>query len=155
MRSARRSRSATPTWRSWNHTWRSATALRILDDVAPDVLAGFEDSRPVMETIRDEKRAINETLTSSDRLVRTGDAFVRAQRALMVRVIHQLAFVFDALFDFRSGFPTGFTAFSEFAEIAGQGLDTDVFIKINGKEQYAPADCPRYGPAHGDNCGDD
>jgi len=142
---------------------RSATVMRILDDVAPDVLDGIDDSESVMKTIRHQRRSINKTLTRSDRLVRTGDDFLQAQRAVIVRVIHRLAFVFDALYDFRSGFPTGFKAFGDFAGIAGQGLtkgpwlDTDVFLKIDGKEQYTAADCPRYGSgkstAHGDNCG--
>ena len=141
---------------------RSATVLRILDDVAPAVLDGIEDSEDVMETIRHKRRDINKTLVRADDLVRTGDEFLQAQRAQIIRVIHRLAFVFDALYDFRTGFPTGFKAFSAFAGIAGEGLtkgpwlDTDVFIKINGKEQYTAADCPRYGSgkstAHGDNC---
>jgi len=137
---------------------RSATVMGILDDVAPAVLDGIDDSEDVMETIRHQRRAINKTLVRSDKLVQTGDDFLQAQRAQIVRVIHRLAVVFDALYDFRSGFPTGFTAFSEFAGIAGEGLtkgpwlDTDVFVKINGKEQYTAADCPRYGSAHGDNC---
>jgi len=142
---------------------RSATVMRILDDVAPAVLDGIDDSEGVMETIRHKRRAINKTLVRSDDLVQTGDEFLQAQRAQIVRVIHRLAFVFDALYDFRTGFPTGFKAFSDFAGIAGEGLtkgpwlDTDVFLKVNGKEQYTAADCPRYGSgtstAHGDNCG--
>jgi virulence factor Mce-like protein len=141
---------------------RSATVMRILDDVAPDVLDGIDDSESTMETIREQKRAINKTLKRSDRLVRTGDDFLQANRAVLIRVVHRLAFVFDALYDFRSGFPTGFKAFSEFADIAGEGLtkgpwlDTDVYIKIDGKQQYTAADCPRYGSgdntAVGDNC---
>jgi virulence factor Mce-like protein len=141
---------------------RSAIVMSILDDVAPAVLDGIEDSEDVMETIRHKRRDINKTLVRSDTLVRTGDGFLRAQRAQIVRVIHRLAFVFDALYDFRSGFPTGFKAFSNFAGIAGEGLtsgpwlDTDVYLKINGKEQYTAADCPRYGSgkntAHGENC---
>jgi phospholipid/cholesterol/gamma-HCH transport system substrate-binding protein len=144
---------------------RSATVLRILDDVAPAVLDGIDDSEGVMETIRHKRRAINKTLVRSDDLVQTGDSFLQAQRAQLERVIHRLAFVLDALYDFRTGFPTGFKAFSDFAGIAGEGLtkgpwlDTDVFIKINGKEQYTAADCPRYGSgestARGDNCGAD
>lgn len=142
---------------------RSATVMSILDDVAPAVLDGIDDSEGVMETIRHQRRGINKTLVRSDKLVRTGDDFVHAQRAAIIRVVHRLAVAFDALYDFRSGFPTGFKAFSEFAGIAGEGLtkgpwlDTDVYIKINGKEQYTAADCPRYGSgkntAHGDNCG--
>lgn len=142
---------------------RAATVTRILDEVAPAVLDGVDDSESTMKTIRNQRRAINKTLTRADRLVLTGDAFVQEQRAELVRVIHRLAFVFDALYDFRSGFPTGFKAFSDFAGIAGEGLtkgpwlDTDVYLKLGGKEQYTPADCPRYGSgdsvAHGDNCG--
>ena len=143
---------------------RAATVTRILDEVAPAVLDGIDDSESTMKTIRNERRAINKTLTRSDRLVLTGDAFLQEQRAEIVRVIHRLAFVFDALYDFRSGFPTGFKAFSDFAGVAGEGLtkgpwlDTDVYLKLGGKEQYTPADCPRYGSgdntAVGDNCGD-
>lgn len=140
---------------------RSATVTRLFDDIAPDVLAGYDDSESVMETLRDRKDDINDTLTRSDRLVRTGDAFITAQRAQLTRVLDRLALVFDALYEFRAGFPTGFKAFGDFAGIAGEGLtkgpwlDTDVYIKIDGKQQYTPADCPRYGPVHGDNCGDD
>jgi virulence factor Mce-like protein len=143
---------------------RAATVTRILDEVAPAVLDGVDDSESTMKTIRNQRRAINRTLTRADRLVLTGDAFVQEQRAEIIRVVHRLAFVFDALYDFRSGFPTGFKAFSDFAGIAGEGLtkgpwlDTDVYLKIGGKEQYTAADCPRYGSgdsvAHGDNCGD-
>lgn len=145
---------------------QSSTALHVLDEVAPELLAGFEDSRPVMRTIRDKREAINESLVLSDRLVRTGDRFLRAERVRIARVVDRLAIAFDALYDFRAGFPTGFTAFADFAEIAARGLtkgpwlDTDAYlgsetqIKLGGKVDYTPADCPRYGPVHGDNCGD-
>lgn len=143
---------------------RSATVMRILDDVAPAVLDGVDDSEDVMETIRHKRRDINKTIVRSDGLVQTGDAFLRAQRTRLIRVIDRLALVFDALYDYRTGFPTGFKAFSEFAGIAGEGLtkgpwlDTDVFLKIGGKEQYTAADCPRFGSgdnvAVGDNCED-
>ena len=65
----------------------------------------------------------------------------------------------DALFDFRGNFPGGFRAFGSFAEVAGRSLskgpwlDTDGYVKFDGKVQYTPKDCPRYGRALGDNCG--
>jgi phospholipid/cholesterol/gamma-HCH transport system substrate-binding protein len=134
--------------------------LHVLAETSPDLLKALDDSLTTTRTITDKRRQFATSLTQAHGLVDTADAFVRDQRKQIIATLANSAVTFDALYDHRKGLAGGFQSFVTFAERASQGfsdgpfLHTDVFIKTGGDVPYTSADCPQYGSAHGDNCGD-
>jgi len=106
----------------------------------------------------DKRRELASTLTRAHDLVETADAFVRDQKQQIIATLANAATAFDALYDHRVGLADGFRSFVTFAERGSKGfsdgpfLQTDVYIKVGVGGEYTAADCPRYGPAAGDNC---
>lgn len=137
----------------------AAISLRVLADTSPDLLAATDNSLTTTRTITAKRRELATTLTRAHDLVETADEFLGDEKKQIVRTLANSATAFDALFDHRSGLAGGFRSFVEFAELGSQGfsdgpfLHTDVFIKTGEAQPYTAADCPRYGPAAGDNCG--
>lgn len=141
----------------------SAQFLTAVNDAAPDLLSAVDDAEPTLKTLRGKSDDIGHLLRGGRGLTTTVDVFLRQYRALLIRAVNETALAFDALYDFRTGFPVGFRAFGKFAETATQGilngpwLETEVFLKTGGDVPYTANDCPRYGPfstgtAIGDNC---
>jgi phospholipid/cholesterol/gamma-HCH transport system substrate-binding protein len=131
----------------------------VLADTSPDLLEATDNSLTTTRTIAAKRQELAATLTRSRRLVTTADRFLRDQQEQITVTLANSAVTFDALFDHRSGLASGFRSFVTFAERGSEGfsdgpfLHTDVYIKLGGGGAYTSADCPRYGPAAGDNCG--
>jgi phospholipid/cholesterol/gamma-HCH transport system substrate-binding protein len=136
----------------------AAIDLRTLADVSPDLLEATQQGLATTRTIVAKQDELASTLGRSHRLVATADRFVRAERQHIVDVLANSAIAFDSLYDERSGLAGGFRSFVEFAKRGSAGfsdgpfLQTDVYIKTGGDKPYSAADCPRFGPAAGDNC---
>jgi phospholipid/cholesterol/gamma-HCH transport system substrate-binding protein len=136
----------------------AAIDLRVLADTSPDLLEATDNSLTTTRTIAAKRQELATTLTRSRRLVTTADRFLRDQKDQITVTLGNSAVTFDALFDHRSGLAGGFRSFVTFAERGSEGfsdgpfLHTDVYIKLGGGGTYTAADCPRYGPAAGDNC---
>ena len=134
--------------------------LHVLAETSPDLLKALDDSLTTTRTITDKRREFATSLTRARGLVDTADAFLRKNKPEIVRSLTNSAITFDALYDYRLGFPDGFRSFVTFGERASQGfsdgpyLHTDVFIKTGAGAPYGAADCPQYGDgaAQGDNC---
>jgi len=133
-------------------------SLQALADASPELLDATDNSLTTTRTIVDKRRELASTLTRAHDLVETADEFVRDQKRQIIVTLANAATAFDALYDHRVGLADGFRSFVTFAERGSKGfsdgpfLQTDVFIKVGGGGEYTAADCPRYGPAAGDNC---
>ena len=136
----------------------AAIDLRTLADVSPDLLKATDNSLTTTRTIAAKQSELAATLTRSRGLVKTADRFLRDQKEQITVTVANSAITFDALYDHRTGLAGGFSSFVTFAERGSDGfsdgpfLHTDVYIKLGGGGEYTAADCPRYGPAAGDNC---
>jgi len=136
----------------------AAISLRALADVSPELLDATDNSLTTTRTIKAKRKELATSLTEAHHLVDTADGFLRDQKKLIITTLANAATAFDALYDHRVGLADGFRSFVKFAERGSQGfsdgpfLHTDVYIKVGGGEEYTAADCPRYGPAAGDNC---
>ncbi len=136
----------------------AAVSLQALADASPELLDATDNSLTTTRSIVDKRRELASTLTRAHELVETADAFVRDQRRQIITTLSNAAVAFDALYDHRVGLADGFRSFVTFAERGSKGfsdgpfLQTDVYIKAGVGGEYTAADCPRYGPAAGDNC---
>ena len=136
----------------------AAISLQALADASPDLLDATDNSLTTTRTIVDKRRELATTLTRAHDLVETADEFLRDQKRQIIVTLANAATAFDALYDHRVGLADGFRSFVTFAERGSKGfsdgpfLQTDVFIKVGVGGEYTAADCPRYGPAAGDNC---
>lgn len=136
----------------------AAVSLQALADASPELLDATDNSLTTTRSIVDKRRELASTLTRAHELVETADAFVRDQRQQIITTLSNAAVAFDALYDHRVGLADGFRSFVTFAERGSKGfsdgpfLQTDVYIKAGVGGEYTAADCPRYGPAAGDNC---
>jgi phospholipid/cholesterol/gamma-HCH transport system substrate-binding protein len=137
----------------------AAISLQALADASPELLDATDNSLTTTRTIVDKRRELASTLTRAHDLVATADGFLRDQEQQIIATLTNSATAFDALYDHRVGLADGFRSFVTFAERGSKGfsdgpmLQTDVFIKVGVGGEYTAADCPRYGPAAGDNCG--
>lgn len=136
----------------------AAISLQALADASPELLDATDNSLSTTRTIVDKRRELASTLTRAHDLVDTADAFLRDQKRQIIATLANSATAFDALYDHRIGLADGFRSFVEFAERGSKGfsdgafLQTDVYITVGVGGEYTAADCPRYGPAAGDNC---
>ena len=136
----------------------AAISLNALADASPELLDATDNSLTTTRSIVDKRRELASTLTRAHQLVDTADAFLRDQRQRIITTLTNAATAFDALYDHRVGLADGFRSFVTFAERGSKGfsdgpfLQTDVYIKPGVGGEYTAADCPRYGPAAGDNC---
>jgi phospholipid/cholesterol/gamma-HCH transport system substrate-binding protein len=137
----------------------AAISLQALADVSPELLDATDNSLTTTRTVVDKRRELASTLTRAHHLVETADDFLRDQKRQIIATLTNAATAFDALYDHRVGLADGFRSFVTFAERGSKGfsdgpfLQTDVYIKVGAGGEYTAADCPRYGPAAGDNCG--
>ena len=136
----------------------AAISLRALADVSPELLDATDNSLTTTRTVEAKRKELATSLTEAHHLVDTADDFLRDQKKQIITTLANAATAFDALYDHRVGLADGFRSFIKFAERGSQGfsdgpfLHTDVYIKVGGGDEYTAADCPRYGPAAGDNC---
>ena len=136
----------------------AAISLQAIADASPELIDATDNSLSTTRTIVDKRRELASTLTRAHDLVDTADEFLRDQKRQIVTTLTNSATAFDALYDHRVGLADGFRSFVEFAERGSKGfsdgpmLQTDVYITVGAGGEYTAADCPRYGPAAGDNC---
>lgn len=135
-----------------------AANLELLAEVAPDLLAATADALVTARTVVDQRAAIATLLGGSTTLTARTTAFLRAHRAELVRFIDNSATLLDVVHANRQAGISGAIRTNtmlgdKVGTIVQHGfLDAVTTFLLDVPPYYTAADCPRVGPAHGDNC---
>ncbi|WP_309648970.1 MCE family protein [Nocardioides sp.] len=128
-----------------------ADNLRIVDEIAPDLLQATEDGLVTLDTVVTQQAAITAIISGGTALARSGSDFLDDNRADLVRFVDNAAIVLDAVYDNRRAgiggsiatnillgdrFPT--TISNGFVRTAGS-------LRLDAPDYYTRGDRPSYG----------
>jgi phospholipid/cholesterol/gamma-HCH transport system substrate-binding protein len=136
-----------------------AANLELVARVAPDLLAATGDVLSTARTVVAEKAAIATVLLGATALTTRADAFLRAEQTGLIRFIQNSALLLDVVHANRHAGVSGAIATNTMlaAKLAtvvqGGFVNTVTTFLLDVPPYYTAADCPRIGPARGDNCG--
>ncbi len=136
-----------------------ADNLQLVRRVAPDLLDATRDSLGTLKTIAQRRAQVAALLQHGDRLARSSNRFLRRNRQALVSFLNHAAIVADVYYDLRhAAFTESFAGLRmvnrKLGTIIHHGwADNTVIIQTTPNPYYTRADCPRFGRAHGDNCG--
>lgn len=136
-----------------------AQNLELLADVAPDLMAATDDALVTARTVVSQREALATLIMGATALTGQADAFLRANRAGLIRFIQNSALLLDVLHDHRQAGISGAIATNSMLAakvdtVVQHGfIDSVTTFLLDVPPYYGAADCPRVGAARGDNCG--
>lgn len=136
-----------------------ADNAELLDQVAPDLLQATSDALTTMHTIVDQAPTLATIITGGTALTERADAFLGRHAADLIRFVDNSARLLDVVYANRYAGITGALVTNKLLEeklssIMHHGfLDASTTFLADVPPYYTSADCPRFGAAHGDNCG--
>ncbi|EFQ83008.1 virulence factor Mce family protein [Aeromicrobium marinum DSM 15272] len=137
-----------------------ATNMQTVAEIAPELFDATDDSLVAMRTVVEKRAQITSLIAGGSALVTEARRVADDTAQSFVDAIDQSAVIVQTMFDERRGFPETFRALVALSQggqqVFGNGpfMSTDVYIRVGNAQPYTAADCPRYGPAVGDNCAD-
>ena len=137
-----------------------AADLELVAQVAPDLLAATGDALVTARTIVTAQAAIATVLVGATALATQANAFLRANASGLIRFVQNSVVLLDQLYTHRRDGISGAIATNtmlaaKVASVVQHGfIDSVTTFLADVPPYYTAADCPRVGPAHGDNCGD-
>lgn len=136
-----------------------AANLQLLDGVAPDLLAATNDALVFARTIVTQKAAIATLLAGGTSLATQANAFLDANARGLVTVLHNSSALLDVVYANRHAGITEAIAVNRIVNTGLASIMKHGFVDMQGPIQmsvpgyYTASQCPRFGPARGDNCG--
>lgn len=136
-----------------------AANLELVADVAPDLLRATADALVTARTITEQETAIARLIGDSTALTGQANRFLAANRDRFVRFVRNSALLLEEVFVNRRAGITGAIRTNRIlaekvASVVEHGfVDSVTTFLLDVPAYYTRADCPRIGPAHGDNCG--
>ncbi|WP_435769195.1 MCE family protein [Nocardioides sp. SYSU DS0651] len=121
-----------------------ATTLRLVDEIAPDLLDATDDVLVTMSTIVTQQAALTALVSGGTDLARTSGGFLRRNQRDLVRFLDNAALLVDAVHDNRKA---GITDAIAINLALGRILPTTVregFVRTDGVLKLSPP--PYYGP---------
>jgi phospholipid/cholesterol/gamma-HCH transport system substrate-binding protein len=135
-----------------------ATNLELVQQTAPQLLDGVQDSLGTLHTIVAQRAALSSLLTGGRSVLADADAFLGRIRPDLVSFLRDAAIVTDVYHDLRhQAFTDSFAVLrrvhSKLSGIIHHGwADNTLIIRQDPPPYYTSQDCPRFGRAAGDNC---
>lgn len=135
-----------------------AANLELVAEIAPDLLAATADALTTARTVVQQREAIAGLLDGATNLSARATAFLQAHRADLIRFIDNAALLLDVVHTNRQAGITGAIRTNtelaaKVATIVQHGyINAVTTFLLDVPPYYTAADCPRVGPAHGDNC---
>jgi len=135
-----------------------ADNLELVAQVAPDLLAATHDALSTARTVVAERAAIATVLLGATALTTQADAFLRGQQSGLITFIQNSALLLDVVHANRQAGISGAIATNtmvaaKLATVMQHGfVNTVTTFLLDVPPYYTAADCPRFGPARGDNC---
>ena len=120
-----------------------ASTMRVVDDIAPDLLDATDDVLVTMDTIVTQEAALTALISGGTELARTSRGFLERNQRGLVRFIDNSALLLDAVHDNRKA---GITDAIAINLALGRTLPTTVregFVKTDGILKLSPP--PYYG----------
>ena len=136
-----------------------ADNLELLTRLTPTALAALSDSLTTMRTLVDKQDQLHRVIVDGTRLAGDGNTFLGRNKGVLVEFLRSAGIVADVYHDnAHDAFTRSFATIRRLADKVGGVMkhgwvDNEVIIQQGVPDYYGPADCPRFGPARGDNCG--
>ena len=137
-----------------------AANLELVAEVAPDLLAATADGLVTARTLVDQQGDLAALLSGGTELTGRANGFLRDQQEPLIRFVDNSAELLGVVHANRRAAITGSLATNRMlaekvARIVHHGfIDAVTTFLYEVPPYYASADCPRVGPARGDNCPD-
>lgn len=133
--------------------------LDVVEQAAPDFFDGLQDTLGPLHTIASHGKELSTLLTGGRQVSDQAGALITKVRPDLVRFLDRTATVL-AVYDaerhaaFTQAFATIRSVSAKLVSIVRHGwADNTLYLQPAGPRDYTAQDCPRFGSAHGDNCG--
>ena len=125
---------------------------------APDLLAATDDALVTLDNLVERRDELGALLDGGLTLVRETDALLAKHERSYLRALDHSVTLVDALYDERAGLrdtllETGEVSARLLTVLEDGYARVEGYIFAVGPDDYTRADCPRYGPRAGGNCG--
>lgn len=132
--------------------------IELAQGVAPDLLQATNDALVAARTIVDQQASLATLISGGTALTDQANAFLSANQLKMVRFIQNSATLLDVVYANRHVGITGAIMTNrmlnaKLSTVVQHGfINSSTSFLLNVPPYYTSADCPRFGPARGDNC---
>ena len=126
--------------------------------LAPDLLTATNDALTTARTIVDQQAALTTLISGGTALTDQANTFLAANAKDLVRFIQNSAVLLDVVYANRhagitDAIMTNRMLNAKISTIVKNGyIVSSTSFLLNVPPYYTSADCPRFGPAKGDNC---
>lgn len=134
--------------------------LALVEELAPDFFRATEDALVTARTVREKKQAVAGLLRSGYSLAESAEMLMRTNEKGLIGFLDNSVVLLDAVYDNRKvgitgAFATNRALGEKIASVLRRSFaETIVKVSLDPPDPYTADDCPRYGRAAGDNCGE-